>query len=139
MVETNKEKGNFALGKAISYFTENNYIVSIPLNDTQDYDLIVDEKSKLFKVQVRFAGKNKNKETFNCSLRCCGGTKGKVYKYLKDSDMDILFVVCQNLDFYLIPSDEIKNHNSSLTLNIDKNKIKYNSGKAKDWSKFKVN
>ena len=39
---TNKEKGNSALGIAIAYFSTNGYVVSIPLNDTQDYDLIVD-------------------------------------------------------------------------------------------------
>ena len=36
--ETNKEKGNTGLGIAIAYYTSNGYIVSIPLNDTQDYD-----------------------------------------------------------------------------------------------------
>ena len=36
---TNKEKGNSGLGMAIAYFTTSGYIVSIPLNDTQDYDL----------------------------------------------------------------------------------------------------
>lgn len=36
---TNKEKGNSGLGMAIAYFTTNGFVVSIPLNDTQDYDL----------------------------------------------------------------------------------------------------
>lgn len=40
---TNKEKGNAALGLAIAYFSSNGYTVSIPLNDTQDYDLIVEK------------------------------------------------------------------------------------------------
>lgn len=40
---TNKEKGNSSLGIAIAYYSSNGYIVSIPLNDTQDYDLIVDK------------------------------------------------------------------------------------------------
>ena len=41
--ETNKEKGNTSLGVAIAYYSSNGYTVSIPLNDTQDYDLIVDK------------------------------------------------------------------------------------------------
>ena len=40
---TNKQKGNTALGIAIAYFSINGYTVSIPLNDTQDYDLIAEK------------------------------------------------------------------------------------------------
>jgi len=35
---TNKEKGNSGLEIAIAYFSMNGYT---PLNDTQDYDLII--------------------------------------------------------------------------------------------------
>lgn len=42
---SNKQKGNTSLGMAIAYFSSHGYTVSIPLNDTQDYDLIV-EKGK---------------------------------------------------------------------------------------------
>ena len=51
--KTNKEKGNTSLGIAIAYYSSNGYTVSIPLNDTQDYDLIVDKNSILKKVQVK--------------------------------------------------------------------------------------
>ncbi len=49
---SNKEKGNTGLGIAIAYCA-NGYTVSIPLNDTQDYDLIVDKNNILKKVQVK--------------------------------------------------------------------------------------
>lgn len=42
--DSNKEKGNTGLGIAIAYYTSNGYTVSISLNDTQDYDLIVDKE-----------------------------------------------------------------------------------------------
>lgn len=42
--KTNKEKGNSGLAMLIAYFTTNGYTVSIPLNDTQDYDLIIEKK-----------------------------------------------------------------------------------------------
>lgn len=47
-------KGNIALGKAISYFTEQNYTISIPLNDSQWYDLIIEREGifKLFKLST---------------------------------------------------------------------------------------
>ena len=50
---TNKEKGNSSLGIAIAYYSSNGYTVSIPLNDTQDYDLIIDKNNVLKKVQVK--------------------------------------------------------------------------------------
>ena len=53
---TNKQKGNTSLGIAIAYFTSNGYTVSIPLNDTQDYDLIVEKNSILKIVQVKSSG-----------------------------------------------------------------------------------
>lgn len=40
---TNKEKGNTGLGFAIAYFTSNGYTVSASLNDTQDYDPIIEK------------------------------------------------------------------------------------------------
>ena len=44
---TNKEKGNTGLGIAIAYYSSNGYTVSIPLNDTQDYDLIIDKNNNI--------------------------------------------------------------------------------------------
>lgn len=54
--ETNKEKGNSSLGIAIAYFSTNGYTVSIPLNDTQDYDLVVEKESKFYSIQVKSTG-----------------------------------------------------------------------------------
>ena len=39
---TNKQRENCGLGIAIAYFSTNGYTVSISLNDTQDYDLLID-------------------------------------------------------------------------------------------------
>lgn len=50
---SNKEKGNTGLAMAIAYYGSNGYIVSIPLNDTQDYDLIVEKENKLKRIQVK--------------------------------------------------------------------------------------
>ena len=44
---TNKEKGNTGLGIAIAYYSSNGYTVSIPLNDTKDYDLIIDKNNNI--------------------------------------------------------------------------------------------
>ena len=41
LFETNKDKGRAGMSFAIAYFGSNGYTVSVPLNDTQWYDLII--------------------------------------------------------------------------------------------------
>lgn len=115
--DNNKHIGNTALGQAIAYFTSLDYCVSVPLNDTQDYDLIVDIAGKLNKIQVRGTtqrGKYKSKP-FIVHLNCIGGRTGKTYKLIKDIDVDYLFIVTSNYEKYLIPLKAIK-YKYSLTL-----------------------
>ena len=45
--KTNKEKGNTGLGIAIAYYSMNGYTVSIPLNDIQDYDLVIEKEDTI--------------------------------------------------------------------------------------------
>lgn len=54
LIENNKQKGNAGMALAIAYFGANGYTVSIPLNDTQWYDLVVekDEFSKRCNVSL---------------------------------------------------------------------------------------
>ena len=55
IVNTNKDRGRVGLSLAIAYFGSNGYTVSLPLNDTQWYDMIV-EKSGIFQtVQCKFS------------------------------------------------------------------------------------
>ncbi len=57
---SNKEKQNIGLKIAIAYYTSNEYTVFIPLNETQDYNLLVDKKEKIIKVQVKLHHVRKN-------------------------------------------------------------------------------
>ena len=77
---TNKGKGNTSLGMAIAYFTSQAYTVSIPLNDTQDYDLIIEKNNILQTVQVKSSGCKNRNGYFQVALKSCGGTKGTTYK-----------------------------------------------------------
>ena len=49
LFETNKDKGRAGMSFAIAYFGSNGYTVSVPLNDTQWYDLII-EKDGIFRL-----------------------------------------------------------------------------------------
>ena len=119
---TNKQKGNCGLGIAIGYFCTNGYIVSIPLNDTQDYDLIVDKYQKISKIQVKYTSCKTKYDVYQVALKSCGGTKGAAYKTVKDTEIDYLFIATDNLDMYLIPKNEISNKS---TLNLCNKYLKY--------------
>ena len=106
---TNKEKGNTGLGIAIAYYTSNGYTVSIPLNDTQDYDLIVDKNNKLKRVQIKSSSFIDKRGNYQVALKSCGGTKGKTYKTIIDTNIEELFVLTEKMEIYIIPKLSIKN------------------------------
>ena len=120
---TNKEKGNTGLGIAIAYYTANGYIVSVPLNDTQDYDLIVDKNNKIFKVQLKATSCKTKYGIYQVALKSCGGTKGKTYKTIVKTNIDEIFIVTDNIDIYIIPIEKINNYS---TLNLCEKYINYN-------------
>ena len=119
---TNKEKGNSSLGIAIAYYSSKGYTVSIPLNDTQDYDLIVDKDNSLKKVQVKSSACKTKYGNYQVALKSCGGTKGKTYKTVIETNVDEIFILLENLEMYVIPIKEIKNKS---TLNICSKYEKY--------------
>ena len=119
---TNKDKGRASLGIAIGYFSSNGYTVSIPLNDTQDYDLIVDKYGKLMKVQVKSTSCKTKYGNYQVALKSCGGTKGKTYNTLIDTKIDLLCIVTDNIDIYVIPIEKIKNIS---TINLCNKYIQY--------------
>lgn len=111
---------------AIAYFGSNGYTVSIPLNDTQDYDLVVDFDGELKKIQVKASGYKQNNDSFQIQLRTVSGTTRQPYKTVKDTDIDYLFCLCGDGTMYLIPRNEIINKTA---LNLTKNKSKFSKKK----------
>ena len=112
---TNKQRGNCGLGIAIAYFSTNGYTVSIPLNDTQDYDLLIDKDDKIKSVQVKYTTCKTKYGNYQVALNSCGGTKGITYKTVIDTKVDYLFIATDKMDIYLIPREKIKNRS---TLNL---------------------
>ena len=116
VLESKKDKGRCGLSLAIAYFGSNGYTVSIPLNDTQAYDLIVDRNNTLDRISVKFTGV-KHDGNYIVDLRSCGGSNGsKVYSNFINSSASYLFVVTEELKFYLIPKDKV-NTMTQITLN----------------------
>lgn len=102
-LENNKDKGKAGLSLAIAYFGTNGYTVSLPLNDTQWYDLIVEKDGIFQTVQCKFTT-NKNKEI---NFRSTGGTKGRIYDSILNHPLDLLFCADDEMNLYVIPMKDI--------------------------------
>ncbi len=120
---------------AIAYFGSNGYTVSVPLNDTQDYDLVVDMGGDLKKVQVKATNSKHSANSYSLLLKTVSGTTRKVYKTVVDTDIDYLFCLCGDGTMFLIPKEEIKNRNM---LCLSTSKSKYASKGSVDYSKYVV-
>ena len=101
-------QGTVGLGIAIGFFTKRGYTVSLPLNDNQDYDLIIDD-GKLNRVQVKTTRqKAKNGRNHVVLLKSVRHNKTKNHVYLFDpKSVEYLFVVTDEERQYLIPSNEV--------------------------------
>ena len=42
-----RKQGDVGVGAAIAYFTEQGYMVAVPLTDNQDYDLVIEIHKEL--------------------------------------------------------------------------------------------
>lgn len=103
-----KQIGRIGLSMAINYFTVLGYTVSIPINDTQWYDLIVEKDGRFQTVQCKAT----QTSTDTIDFRSTGGTKGLEYDNVKNhSELDWLFCVNKDLNMWLIPSKELPNSN----------------------------
>lgn len=114
--KTTKDQGNIGVASAIAYFTQEGYTISIPLNDSQDYDLVVDIDNTLHKVQVKTTNFKERSGNYCVSLKSSGGTKGAVYGRVSESNCTLLFVLCGNGDKYLIPKNIFTEIKASMTL-----------------------
>ena len=105
---TTKEKGRAGLSAAIAYFGMNGYNVSIPLNDTQDYDLVVEKNNLFQRVQCKSTGSKNHSGTYKVKLESWGGANGGTcYGNVRDGSADLLFVLVETGEKYIIPTNEI--------------------------------
>ena len=102
--ETNKDKGRAGLSAAIAYFGMNGYNVSIPLNDTQDYDLVIEKNNVFQKVQCKATGSQDGKIDFRITS---GKQNGQTTGNLLNTNIDILFCLNQNQTMFCIPFEDI--------------------------------
>lgn len=111
-----KAQGNIGMALAIAYYVKEGYTVSIPMNDSQDYDLVVDIEGFLHKVQVKTTKYKSDYGIYCVSLKNTGGSSGTINSRVCDSDIDLLFVVTESGDQYNIPFLDIQDNRSSINL-----------------------
>jgi hypothetical protein len=106
-------QGNIGLGKAIEYFTSQCLTVSLPLNDTQGYDLVVDFDGVLSRVQVKTSRNKQSSGSFEVLLKRSGGASGKHrIKLFDKTSCDHLFVYTSDGRMYLIPTTAVDSTSS---------------------------
>jgi len=102
-----KHKGSLAVAQCIAKLYKLGYEILLPIGDRNPYDLVFDNGKKLFKVQVKFAGKS-SRGDYKAGLRIAGGNQSFNYvKKYKDNDFDYLFVYTEDNRSYLIKWNEI--------------------------------
>ena len=103
-----KRKGSLAVGVAIAHFLSKGVTVLIPISDSDKYDLAVDQKGVIKRIQCKYSNDQERSGAFIVDLRTFGGYREKTYhtKYLKN-DFDCLFIYCSNEDKYLIPAEKV--------------------------------
>lgn len=103
---------------AINYFTCQGYTISLPINDTQWYDLVVEKDGKFYTVQCKAT----QTENGDIDFRSTGGTNGGVYdNLLNHSELDYLFCVNKDLNMWLIPIKDIQQNRKSIRLKTEPN------------------
>src|SRR5574341_2222316 len=109
-----KKQGDVGLGIAIGWFSSRGYHVSVPLTDSQDYDLVVEADGRFFSVQVKTTYHQKYPGIYCATLKVSGGNRsgtGKV-KYFDPKRIHYLFILTERGDMYLIPSYVVTNRTS---------------------------
>ena len=134
VLTTNKQRGNAGLALAISYFGCNGYTISIPLNDTQWYDLIVEKDGVFQTVQCKFTSSSNGE----VKLVSTGGTKGSVYGSLLDSPLDLLFCANQDGEMWVIPMKDLIEAGNKNAIKLRKEKSIYANKCAFDTSPYYV-
>lgn len=107
--KNSKKQGDAGLGVAIGWFATNGKTVCVPLTDSQDYDLVVDDDGILKRVQVRTTTYKTPYGIYAVGLAVHGGNRsgqGKT-KHFDPTKIDLLFVVSEDGRKYLIPTSQM--------------------------------
>lgn len=113
-VINSKKQGDVGMCYAIAYYSRLGWTVSIPITDSQDYDLLVENTdNNILKVQVKTSRYLTEGGTYQVSLKTCGGNKsGQTIKKMDKNYIDLVFVLVDDESCYSIPTEKIESSGS---------------------------
>lgn len=113
-VINSKKQGDVGMCYAIAYYSRLGWTVSIPITDSQDYDLLVENTdNNILKVQVKTSRYLTEGGTYQVSLKTCGGNKsGQTIKKMDKNYIDLAFVLVDDGSCYSIPTEKIESSGS---------------------------
>lgn len=119
-----KKQGDIGMCYAIAYFSKLGYTVNIPITDSQDYDLVIDNDVELLKVQIKTTRFIRH-GVYVVALKTCGGNRsGQTIKNFDKNSSDLLFIMTEGGELYLMPKSEVYNKTSlALSGELDKYKV----------------
>jgi hypothetical protein len=102
---------------AIAYYVSHMHTVSVPLNDSQDYDLIIDKSGTLYRVQVKTCCYLQN-GSYPVMMAMSGGNRKQNYigRFGTEFAYDLLFAVTGDGTKYEIPRGAIAHIRRRLVL-----------------------
>lgn len=107
-IKNSKHQGDIGLAYAIAYYVKFG-TVSLPLTDSQDYDLVIEIDGYLKKVQVKTCNFIRD-NSYQVTLVVSGGNRsgtGKIKKFDK-TKVDLLFILTGDGLKYSIPTSHIE-------------------------------
>jgi hypothetical protein len=111
-----REQGLLGVVDAIAHFGGLGWSVSVPLIDSQPYDLVVDDGERLHRVQVKTTTQRSARGDFIVQLCTRGGNQSfHSTAYFDPARCDLVYVLTDGRDRYLVPSAAIVAR-TSLTL-----------------------
>lgn len=113
-VINSKKQGDVGMCYAIAYYSRLGWTVSIPITDSQDYDLLVENTdNNILKVQVKTSRYLTEGGTYQVRLKTCGGNKsGQTIKKMDKNYIDLVFVLVDDGSCYSIPTEKIESSGS---------------------------
>ena len=104
------KQGNIGLGQAIAYYMSKGYIVALPINDTQPYDLVVDklDGNGLQRVSVKTT-RFIERKSYVVQLGNTGGSSGNnKIRFFDNNTSDLIFIFSISQERWEIPSKHIE-------------------------------
>ena len=106
---TSREQGDIGLTAALFYLSKEGHVPLIPVTDNNPFDLVVYMNGMFKSVQVKTTTVKSHSGNFKVELRRIrpNNTRNVIHKF-DSSSVDYVFVLTEESNCYLIPSEDIK-------------------------------